>query len=385
LDVDRLKGEDGLSILAFNAGSSTLKHALFDDAASREIASGAIDVSPEAGGHRAAAARTFSSLQETGASAGIRAVGHRVVHGGDLFRGSVRIDETVSEGLARLSELAPLHNPPALAVIEAAREALPAAPQVAVFDTAFYADLPARARVYPLPWEWHAEWGVRRFGFHGISHSYCAGRAAELLGSVPRRLVTCHLGNGCSATAVCDGAAAATTMGFTPMEGLMMGSRSGSVDPGILFWIERHRGLTARELDDILNHRSGLLGVSGISSDFREVEAAAREGNERARLAIEIYSDRVRGAIGSLAATLGGLDALVFTAGVGEHSATLRAAVCEGLEFLGLRLDPKANSACRPDADVAASDAKARILVIQTREELVIARETRSVAFAEVA
>ncbi len=366
-------------ILVFNAGSSTLKHALFDDEARDEISSGAEDVSPEPDGHRAAAQRVLRSVAPAAGSNSIRAVGHRVVHGGDAFGQTVRIGETVLASLRALSELAPLHNPPALAVIEAVGEALPEIPQFAAFDTAFFAALPARARVYPVPWEWTADWGIRRFGFHGLSHSYCAGRAAQILPARPRRLVVCHLGNGCSAAAVLDGSPVATTMGFTPMEGLMMGRRSGSLDPGILLWAARRRGLSPETLDDLLNHRSGLLGVSGLSWDYRDVEKAAAGGHERARLALAIYADRVRSAIGALAAGLGGLDALVFTAGVGEHSASLREAVCETLGFLGASLDSAANAACVPDADVAAPSARARILVIRTREELAVARDARMI------
>ncbi len=366
-------------ILVFNAGSSTLKHALFDDEAGAEIASGVLEVSPEPGGHRAAAREILRSIREQASGSPIRAVGHRVVHGGDFFRESARIDRAMLTALARVSELAPLHNPPALAVIEAARDDLPSVPQVAAFDTAFFNGLPARARIYPVPWQWTSEWGIHRFGFHGLSHSYCAERAREIASPRPRRLVTCHLGNGCSAAAVVDGSPVATTMGFTPMEGLMMGRRSGSLDPGILLWVARRRGVAPETLDDILNHRSGLLGVSGVSSDFREVEAAAAGGHDRARLALEIYADRVRSSIGGLAASMGGIDALVFSAGVGEHSASLRAAACEGLAFLGLRLDAAANAACRPDADVAEPGSPARILVIHTREELVVAREAKRI------
>jgi len=260
----------------------------------------------------------------------------------------------------------------------AAETALPGVPHIAVFDTAFFAELPPRAFVYPLPYSWYADWGVRRFGFHGISHAYCAARAEEMLGrSAGLRLIVCHLGNGCSASAVRDGTAIATTMGYTPLEGLMMGTRSGSVDPGILLHVLRHRGLNAEQLDHALNHESGLLGVSGISSDFRAVQEATRAGHERARLALDIYADRVRATIGALAVTLGSVDALVFTAGVGEHSADLRAAVCEGLECLGLRLDAASNAECKPDADVASASSTGRILVLHTQEEMMIARETR--------
>jgi acetate kinase len=344
-------------------------------------------VRPQAGGHAAAASEALRSLGQEASPSHIHAVGHRVVHGGSAFHDSVRIDAEVLETLGQLSELAPLHNPPAMAVMEAARDVLSAVPHVAVFDTAFYADLPPRAHVYPLPYEWYSEWGIRRFGFHGLSHTYCAGRAAELLRHRidSPRIVSCHLGNGCSATAIQGGKAVSTTMGFTPMEGLMMGSRSGSIDPGILFYVERRRHLQVSDIDDILNHRSGLLGVSGVSSDFREVEAAAQKGHERARLALGIYADRIRAAVGALAATLGGLDALLFTAGIGEHSASLRAEVCRGLECLGVALDAAKNADTKPDADVAATDSAARVFVLRTREELMIARETMRVLLAEPA
>jgi acetate kinase len=393
-----------LSVLVVNAGSSSLKFGLFDAEAREALVSGLIDwgggkeqadlvvrvgesepvrTQLSASSHGAAVGEAVRRLTESGSAlsgrgGAIIAVGHRVVHGGTRFRSSVRIDQKVKAAIEDLAELAPLHNPPALEAIEAAEKALPGVPQVAVFDTAFFASLPPRAYVYPLPYEWYTDWGVRRFGFHGISHAYCAGRAAELLGArAPgSRMVVCHLGNGCSATAIRDGEAVATTMGFTPLEGLMMGTRPGSVDPGVLLYVQSRRGVNIDKLDSTLNHGSGLLGVSGVSSDFRQVESAAKQGDERARLALEIYADRVRAAVGSLAVTLGGIDALVFTAGVGENSASLRAAACDGLACLGLRLDPSRNAACRPDSDVAASESPARILVIHTREELLIARQT---------
>lgn len=398
-----------MSILVINAGSSSLKFGLFDADARETLASGMIDWTAdppraalviqrrgkdemrshaEVADHRSALAHAVRSLigaEPDGSDdwPAVRAIGHRVVHGGAVFRESVRIDGKVKAAIAQLAELAPLHNPPALAGIAAAEVALPGVPQVAVFDTAFHSHLPPSAYVYPLPYEWYTDWGVRRFGFHGISHAYCAGRAAELLGRnlCDLRLASCHLGNGCSATAVHGGVSVATTMGFTPMEGLMMGSRPGWVDPGILVYIQQRHGLTPAQLDDLLNHRSGLLGVSGISSDFRQVEAAAREGNDRACLAMEMYAGRVRAAVGALAVTMGGVDALTFTAGVGEHSASLRAAVCDGLECLGLRLDHHRNAANQPDTDIATADSPGRILVIHTREELMIARETCRVAF----
>jgi acetate kinase len=259
---------------------------------------------------------------------------------------------------------------------------MPGVSHVAVFDTAFFADLPPDRHVYPLPYDWYMERGIRRYGFHGISHAYCAGRAAEFLGRPPGglRTVTCHLGNGCSATATLGGKAVATTMGFTPLEGLVMGSRPGSVDPGILLYAMERMGLSAGELGEVLQRRSGLLGVSGISSDFRAVQEAAKEGNGRARLALAIYANSVRAAIGALAVALGGVDALVFTAGVGENAADLREEGCRGLACLGLRLDPGHNRTLRPDADLSAPDSSGRILILHTREDLHIAREALRVS-----
>jgi acetate kinase len=306
----------------------------------------------------------------------LAAVGHRVVHGGP-FTSSVRITADLRSRLAALAELAPLHNPPSLETLAAAEAELPGVPQVAVFDTAFHATLPPEARTYPVPERWTRDWGIRRFGFHGLSHAYCAGRAAEMLGRSPEelRLVICHLGHGCSAAAVRGGRCVDTTMGFTPLEGLMMGTRSGSVDPGVVLHVQQHRGLTAAQVEAALNRESGLLGVSGVSSDMREVLAAAGAGHERARLALAVYTHRVRQAVGALAATMGGVDALVFTAGVGEHAAEIRGTVCAGLEFLGLELDAEANAARRPDADVARRDSRGRILVIAAREDVTMLRD----------
>ena len=387
-----------MSILVLNAGSSTLKFSLYDDSAGDQLASGIMTLR---GGGQATAMRwncggieqTYSEadiadygdavgwilrlLKSSGHDEPIQAVGHRVVHGGTEFRQATLIDEHVRESLQRLSRLAPLHNPLALTTIEAAQAMIPRAAQVAVFDTSFFADLPMRAFLYPLPYEWYEQYGIRRFGFHGISHACCAVRAAELLqrqDDSSLRLVICHLGNGCSATAVHGGRPVATTMGFTPLDGLMMGTRSGSVDPGILMHLIEHEGFTAAQLDDDLNRQSGLLGVSGISSDFRQVEQAAVAGNERANLAIEMFADRIRSTVGSLAVTLGGIDGLVFTAGIGEGSAALRSRVCRGLECLGLQLDEGKNEANQSDSEIATEQSSGRILVLQTREETAIAR-----------
>ena len=389
-----------MSILVINAGSTSLKFGLFDLGAQEALVSGAIDWP---GGDRRHAkltirrrhgpetksvvdvaddqAATACAIRALGAEHNIQAIGHRVVHGGTEFQSAVRVDARVKAAIVRLAELAPLHNPPALEAIEAAEAALPGVPQVVVFDTAFFAGLPPRAYIFPLPYEWYEKWGVRRFGFHGISNAYCAGRAAELLGRSQSelRLVTCHLGGGCSATAVRGGAPIMTTMGFTPLAGLTMGTRSGSVDPGVLIHLQRRCGLTVDDLDDALHHRSGLSGLSGISADMATVEAAASQGNTRAQLAFDVFADTVRSAIGALTVTLGAIDALVFTDRVGEGSPALRAAVGEGLECIGLRLDAQRNATCHPDADVAAADSPGRILVIHTLEELMIARETRRV------
>lgn len=395
-----------MNVLALNAGSSSLKFGLFDGAV-EPLVGGDVDwadgnrqkarltvrarqgsaessplAAPDDATAVAIALRSVAKRLDGGVNA-IGAVGHRVVHGGAAFQHSIRIDPLVKSTLQRLSALAPLHNPPALRVIEAAEAALPGVTQAAVFDTAFYADLPPKAYVYPLPYRWHLDWGLRRFGFHGLSHAYCAHRAADLLaarGTTANRIVICHLGGGCSATAVRQGKAVATTMGFSPLEGLMMGTRCGSVDPGLLLHVQREMGLSLQALDHALNHESGLLGVSGLSPDLAQIEAAAAQGHDRARLAFDMLADRVRSAIGALSTSLGGIDALVFTDRIGESSAALRAAACDGLAFMGIRLDAPRNAQARADCDIAADDSPARILVLHTREEWVVARETARVA-----
>jgi acetate kinase len=333
-------------------------------------------------GHEKAVQRVLDDLlpDRRGGAVDLAAVGHRIVHGGE-FASSVRITPEVRSRIASLAELAPLHNPPGLETLAAAEAALPGVPQVAVFDTAFHATLPPAARTYPLPDAWTRDFGIRRFGFHGLSHAWSARRAPEMLAAPAAglRLVTCHLGHGCSAAAIRDGRSIDTTMGFTPLDGLMMATRSGAVDPGIVLHVQREHGLTATQVEHALHHDSGLLGISGVSGDMREVLAAARSGNERARLALDVYSHRIRQAIGALTVTLGGIDALVFTGGVGENAAEIRAASCRGLECLGLELDPTANAACRPDADVAQRGSRARILLIAAREDRTMAAEVLSV------
>lgn len=392
-------------ILVFNSGSSSLKFGCFDAETAAVLATGVIGWSDGEPGavvrdgngaellRRAASAgdcgkaveqslralRDVGVVREDGAG-GIRAVGHRVVHGGTRFRASVLVDTNAKEGIEALSVLAPMHNPQAIEVMNAVEASLGRTLQVAVFDTAFFAGLPARSHVYPLPYSWYADWGIRRFGFHGISHEYCSRRVAELSPAERNaNLVICHLGNGCSASAVRDGRPVATTMGFTPLEGLMMGTRAGSVDPGILLHVQRHGGLGPSGILEALNEESGLLGVSGVSRDYREVERAAIEGGERARLALDLYADRVRSAIGALAVTLGAVDALVFTGGVGENSASLRAAACDGLQCLDIHLDPEKNGASGEDREISARRSRAKIWIIRAQEELMIARETRRV------
>jgi acetate kinase len=396
-----------MSILTLNAGSTSLKFALFDEQGWERSVAGDIDwahgdrqqaqltlrardrapirARVSAPDDASAAMRAIDALSSASASLGqadaITAIGHRVVHGGAEYRASVLIDQAVKATIMRFSEMAPLHNPPALKAIAAVEAALPGKPQVAVFDTAFFAQLPPKAFMYPVPYEWYEKWGIRRFGFHGTSHAYGAGRAAELMKRdlAQLRLISCHLGGGCSATAVRGGVAIATTLGFSTLDGLMMGTRCGAIDPGILLYLKGKKMLTDEELSRALHHSAGLLGVSGVSANRAQIESAANQGHERARLALDMFTDRVRSTIGALAATLGGVDALIFMAGIGEGAASVRAAACEGLEFMGVELDRERNANVRPDADIATANSKVRVFVIHTEEELMVARETHRV------
>lgn len=306
----------------------------------------------------------------------IDVVGHRVVHGGPNYDAPALITSEVKSGIAAASDIAPLHNRAELEGMEAVEKLIGAVPQVAVFDTGFHRTMPMAAAVYPGPYQWFTE-GIRRYGFHGINHQYCAGRAAQLLGKSisSLRQVTCHLGNGCSLAAIRDGCSIDTTMGFTPLEGLMMGTRSGSVDPGILAFLMRRGRLDGETMDRVLNRESGLLGISGLSGDMREILKAASEGHTRAKLAFDIYVHRLQAAIGAMAAVLGGIDVLVFTAGVGENSPELRSAACSQLGFLGIRLDVDKNAQPSLDEDIAAADSAVRVLVIRAQEDWAIAKE----------
>jgi acetate kinase len=302
-------------------------------------------------------------------------IGHRIVNGGANYVESIIIDAEVKSAIERASVFAPLHNRAELEGIAILERCIPHAPQVAVFDTGFHRNLPEPAFVYPGPYEW-LEKGIRRYGFHGINHEYCAERAAQLLNKPLRslKLVICHLGNGCSLAAVRDGHSIDTTMGFTPLEGLMMGTRSGSVDPGILTYLIRQDKLTADQLDDLLNEKSGLLGISGVSGDMRKTVSNMKKGNARATLAFEMFVHRLRSSIGSMITVLGGIDALIFTGGIGERSGEVRAAACETLGFAGIYCDAVKNAQSPVDQDIAPGEAPVRVLVIRAQEEWAIAR-----------
>jgi acetate kinase len=346
-------------VLVVNAGSTSLKLHLVDD------------------GERSEALDTLEGLDPRG----IDAVAHRVVHGGLRLREPVLIDTVVRERIAELESIAPLHNAPALAGIETAERALPSVPQVAVFDTAFHATLPEEASVYPVPRGWRENWGIRRFGFHGLSVAWCAERVPELLDrpSAGLRLIVCHLGGGCSISAVRDGRSVDTTMGFSPLEGVPMATRSGSIDPGLLIYLMRERALDADALERALDSESGLKGLAGGSGDMREIERAANSGDRIAGLALEVFTHRLAGAVAAMATAAGGIDALAFTAGIGERSSLVRERVCGRLGFLGVDLDDARNASAEPDCDVATPGSGVRVLVVRAREELVAARAARAV------
>jgi acetate kinase len=314
--------------------------------------------------------------QAIASSSEIDVVGHRVVHGGPRFEEPVVLTTDVRSAIEDVAPFAPLHIRAEMDGVDSVSRLLGKVPQIAVFDTGFHRHMPESAAIYPGPYAW-VEKGIRRYGFHGINHQYCAARAAQMLGKSLRslRLVTCHLGNGCSAAAVVGGRSVDTTMGFTPLEGLAMGTRSGSVDPGILTFLMRQGHLTGDEIDEVLNHQSGLLGLSGRWSDMRDILEAMERHDQRAKLAFDVYIHRVRQAIGAMTAVLGGVDALVFTAGVGENAVAVRREVCRPLGFLGLKLDAQANAHPKLDQDIASSDSRGRILVIRAQEDWAIATE----------
>lgn len=362
-----------MRVLVVNAGSSSLKLVLLggDDAKleERELTVAAAGVDE----------RELRDALRHGLG-DADAVGHRIVHGGERFVGAVRIDADVEADLRALTELAPLHQPKSLAALDAVGAALPELPAVACFDTSFHATMPPAARTYALPVGWRERWHLRRYGFHGLSHAWVARRAPLLLDRTATglRIVSCHLGAGASLCAIAGGRSLDTTMGFTPLEGLVMATRSGSIDPGLLLWLLEHSDLSERELAHALEHEAGLLGLAG-TADMREVLARAALGDEPAQLAREVYLHRLRAGIGAMAASLGGLDALVFTGGVGENSAEIRSLAVDGLAFLGLRIDEQRNSQATEDADLTAAGAAASTLVIRAREDLEIACQVRRV------
>lgn len=407
-----------MNVLVINCGSSSLKYELFDMEAERSLAGGLCERVGTDGSniehkradgviyradvkmpdHRVAISQAIEALTSPehgviGSLEEINAVGHRVVHGGEEFAQSVRIDEQVEEAIERFSRLAPLHNPPNLLGIRAARELLPDVAHVAVFDTSFHQTMPAYAYIYGLPYEMYAEHGIRRYGFHGTSHRYVSLRAAQYLAErgIPieeQKIVTCHLGNGCSMAAVKGGKSIDTTMGFTPLEGLVMGTRCGDIDPAIVLYLAQNLGMSLEEIDRMLQKKSGLLGLSGVSNDMRDIQKAAAQGDERARLTVELFAYRVRKYIGAYAAAMGGVDCVVMTGGIGENDHLQRRWCVQGLEFLGIVEDPAKNlpkgelQYTDGIADIGAEDARGYLLVIQTDEELMIARDTVEVLAA---
>jgi acetate kinase len=361
-----------MRVLVVNAGSSSLKLRLLDD-------HDEVLLEEDLGAERGVFDEARIEAIVTPVADQVDAVGHRVVHGGDRFTAPVLLTPAVERALAELVDLAPLHQAAALAGVDAFEKLLPAVPAVACFDTAFHATMPAEAATYAVPLEWRRHFGVRRFGFHGLSHAYASRRAAQLLGRPVEelRLATCHLGAGASVAAVAQGRSVDTTMGFTPLEGLVMATRSGSVDPGMVLWLLRERGLSVEEVGEALEHRSGLAALAG-TADMRAVVEAAGAGDELAELGLGVYLHRLSGAVAAMAASMGGLDAVTFAGGVGEHSAVVRAGVARALAFLGVAIDEARNDAGSLDSDLSAVGAAVHTLVLRSREELEIAAEVRA-------
>jgi len=395
-----------MKVLVINAGSSSIKYQLYQMPESKVLAKGVLErigekisklshyydnktycVEVEIKDHEKGIELILDALVSRDGGvikdiSEIGAVGHRVVHGGEEFTDSVLIDDDVIASIEKFTDLAPLHNPHNLAGIRAAQSKLPNAKQVACFDTAFHATIPEVAYMYALPYELYEKYGIRRYGFHGISHRYVARRAAILLGrgKYDVNLITCHLGNGCSVTAVRDGRSVDTSMGFTPLQGVVMGTRSGDFDPAILFYLAE-KGYDLRSLNNLCNKESGLLGISGISNDMRTLEKFARKSNARAMLAIDIFCYRVKKYIGAYITVLDTVDAVVFTGGIGENSVLLRQQICTGLTHIGIRLDLAANrAAVAEEAEISTSESKVKVFVIPTNEEIAIANDSYQLA-----
>lgn len=392
-----------MKVLVINCGSSSLKYQFIDMTDERVLAKGLCErigmkssfakqtrgdeepriVEKEMEDHNDAITTVIELLMDKTDGVisdvnEIAAVGHRVVHGAEKFTDSMIISGEVLQGIKDCIDIAPLHNPPNIIGIEACMRMLPGVPNVAVFDTAFHQTMPKRAFLYALPYEFYKKYGIRKYGFHGTSHRYVAARAAEMLNRpiTELKLVTCHLGNGSSICAVDGGKSIETSMGYTPLDGLMMGTRCGSIDPAVVTWIMDNGGLDSRAVNELMNKQSGILGVSGVSSDFRDISDAMRAGNERAKLGLEMFAYQVRKYIGQYAAAMGGIDAIIFTAGIGENVTHVRMSVVEGLEFLGVEVDAEKNEVRGRDMDVSKPSARVRTLVIATNEELAIARDT---------
>lgn len=391
-----------MKVLVINCGSSSLKYQLFDMDGEKVLAKGLVErigiegsrLKAEGNGnkelyeyemkdHKAALGYVLGALTNDKVGAiksldEVSAIGHRVVHAGEKYSSSVLVNDEVMKALEECIELAPLHNPPNITGIRAIQELMPGKPNVAVFDTAFHQTMPKEQFIYALPYEYYENNKVRRYGFHGTSHKYVSERTAAMLGKKPEEvnIITCHLGNGASLAAVKGGKSVATSMGLTPLEGLVMGTRCGDIDPQIITFIMAKYRLSLEEMNNIMNKKSGVLGISGVSSDFRDIEGAAAEGNERARLALDVFHDKVRKYIGAYATVLGKVDAIVFTAGLGENSKTSRAEICKNLEFMGIEIDEKKNDIRGEEAVISADGSKVKVLVIPTNEELMIARDT---------
>ena len=397
-----------MKILVINCGSSSLKYQLIDMQGEKVLCKGLCErigmessmITHEANGNKATTPAIFPTHTEAFAEvvkkmttgdgkviddvSEINAIGHRVVHGGEKFQASCLITPEVIETLRELSPLAPLHNPAGILGIEAAKKVFGDIPNVAVFDTAFHSTMPPKAFMYAIPYEYYEKYGVRRYGFHGTSHKYVSQRAAAMLGKPIEelKLISCHLGNGSSVTAIDGGKSVDTSMGFTPLAGLPMGTRCGDIDAGILEYLMNKHGYNIDEMLSILNKKSGVLGISGVSSDFRDLEAAAPQGNQRAQLALDSFDYNVKKLIGAYAAAMGGVDAIIFTAGVGENGPDTRANVVSGLEYMGVKLDAEKNNTRGKEVDVATDDSKVRVLVIPTNEELMIAMDTAAIVKA---
>ncbi len=395
-----------MNILVLNCGSSSVKYQLIEVDSQRALARGSVErigmsgatltnirydgdeikIAGEIVDHIVAIEFILAVLLSRnhgviGDKSDIHAVGHRVVHGGETFTSSVLITDEVIKGIRSNIEIAPLHNPHNLRGINACQINLPGTPQVAVFDTAFHQQMPKRAYLYGIPYSLYTQYRIRRYGFHGTSHRYVAGRAAVLLGRDPAtlKLVTCHLGNGCSMAAVDGGTSIDTTMGFTPLEGLLMGTRSGDIDPTVILYVMGKEGITLAEANTLLNKHSGLQGISGVSSDMREILSEMKNGDRKAQYAFDVFCYRVRKYIGAYAAAMGGVHAVIFTGGIGENSHEVRKGCCENLAFLGLAVDDNANQSKEKEKDISTPESTTRALVIPTNEELVIALDTMKI------